>query len=138
MFQDLMLQPSAQCFIRPRWAAAGHVADPTAHALMLYPAAWQKLLVIVPWNKISSLIREFWKWWDISKCSLHMCKQRYIALIARKVRSLCFFDDFLNEMRSSCDANSSHRCFIQALNASFSCYLKSALPPSTRPQYCVL
>ena len=58
-----------------------------------------------------------------------MYKQRYIALIARKVRSLCFFDDFLNEMRSSCDANSSRRCFIQALKASFSCYLKLVLPP---------
>ena len=58
-----------------------------------------------------------------------MYKHRYIALIARKVRSLCYFDDFLNKMRSSCDAYSSRRCFIQALKASFSCYLKLVLPP---------
>ena len=30
----------------------------------------------------------------------------------KAVQSLCFFDDFLNEIRSSCDAYSSRRCFI--------------------------
>ena len=59
-----------------------------------------------------------------------MYKHRYIALIARKVWSLCLFDDFLKEIRSSCDALFIRQCFIQALEASSIRFNFLALPPS--------